>query len=93
MEPGTRRCHDLGQARMMVSEATARISELGWKVPRWVNRDLHLLDELGGDLVHPQAQEVLDLRAEDQHGDAGREAHGHRVGDELDHGAHAGPRP
>ena len=37
MDPGTRRCHDFGQARMMVSETTARMSELGWKVPRWVN--------------------------------------------------------
>ena len=43
-----------------------------------------------GTLSDLQSEEVLDLRAEDEHRDAAGETHRHRIRDELDHRAHPG---
>jgi hypothetical protein len=50
---------------------------------------LHLAEELAGQVVDLQAQEVLDLGKEDDHRDAIGEADYHRLGDEADQVAEA----
>ena len=43
-----------------------------------------LVDELRRHFAHRQPEKVLDLRGKNNHGNAGREAGGHGIGDELD---------
>ena len=52
IEPGTRRCHFLGQAKMMAREAAARPRVGQWIVPRCSASTFILLDEIRRHVVH-----------------------------------------
>ncbi len=53
----------------------------------------HAQPEDAGNFVEVQAEEVFDLRAGDQDGDAVGESDDDGAGNELDRGAQAGERP
>src|SRR5581483_10742699 len=50
---------------------------------------LHAVEEITGDVIHPEAQEVANLRAGDKDGDSVGEANDHRTGEILDGRAEA----
>ena len=75
---------------MKASDAAASPVATGSRVDQCLAQHLQTAEKLAWDLFDLQAEEVLDLGAGDQHGDAVRETDDDRTRNELDHRAHAG---
>ena len=86
--PGQRGRSDF-RPRMTATVASESPTANGVTLARAVQSAGSFSEQLARLVVQRQAEQVLDLTGEDDHGDAGGEADRHRKGDELDEGAEA----